>query len=352
MKEIRTLDFKLGLQTSFIQIGKGILANVAEDLNNLVQSQQVILLSNDIVYGLYGKDLLKALKKQGFRVLTQIIPDGESYKSWQMAEILMEEMLKAGFKQDAIMLSLGGGVISDLGGFVAAIYQGGIDYIQIPTTLTSQVDSAVGGKISLNHPLERNLIGTYYLPLAVYEDINTLQTLPRKKFVLSIVRIIRYAVIGDKVLFDLLEKNLNRIMTQHEEILQELIYRSCQTKVQIINQAESREGLEEILGYGQGIGKSLIKLDKKFPPCHAEAIGMVASGKIAVAMGLLNSIELKRLENLLVQLELPIAIPNEIPVEKIISEMNLDGMILPNRLGQVERVANISKDVILKVLKS
>lgn len=230
MKRRRILKYTLGLQTSSIHIGNGILTNLPKELKTICPGQQVIFLSDDFVYQLYGEDLRKGLEKQGYQVLIQIIPPGKGYKSWQMAEILMEESLKAGFKKEAIMLSLGGSVVSNLGGFVAAIYQGGLDYIQIPTTLSSQVDNAVGGEIFLDHPLGEKLIGICYLPLAVYGDTGTLSTLPREEFSQALSDIIQAWIIGDELFCEFLEKNINEIKNQDVEILEEFIYRSCQSK--------------------------------------------------------------------------------------------------------------------------
>lgn len=236
MKGRRTLKYKLGLQTSSIHIGNGLLTKLPEELKTITSGQHVIFLSNATVYQLYGEELRKGLEEQGYHVLTQIIPADKSYKSWQMAEILMEESLKAGFKKEAIMLSLGGSLVSNLGSFVAAIYQGGLDYIQIPTTLISQLDTAIGKKIFLNHPLGKDLLGTCYLPLAVYGDIDTLSTLPQEEFTQALSYIIKSRVIGNELFYKFLEKNINKIKKQDAEILQKFVYRSCQIKVRALKE--------------------------------------------------------------------------------------------------------------------
>ncbi|NMA01776.1 MAG: iron-containing alcohol dehydrogenase [Clostridia bacterium] len=235
MEERRTIKYKLGLQGSVIYIGNNLLTKVPEEIKNIASDKQVVFLSDDKVYQLYGEDLRKGLEKQGCPILTQIVPSGKGYKSWQMAEIIMEEIVKAGFKKETIIISLGGSVITSLGGFVAAIYQGGLNHIQIPTTLNSLISNAVGGEIFLDHSLGKNLIGTYYLPLAVYVDIGALLTSSQEEFLQALSHITQSQVMEDKFFSEFLENNINKIKAQNTEVLQELVYRFVQTKTRILN---------------------------------------------------------------------------------------------------------------------
>lgn len=342
-----------------ICIGSNIFEQLIEELARLKPTCQILLVSNDHIYGLYGLSLNEGLLQKGFQILTYLVPEGEEYKSWHEAEKILTTMLENGFNRDAVVLALGGGVIGDLAGFVAAIYQRGIALIQLPTTLLAQVDSSVGGKVAVNHPLGKNMIGAFYQPLGVWADLNTLKTLPEREWIAGLSEIVKYGIIWDANFFNLLEKNIDKLRNRELEFFQRLIVRCCEIKAEIVGKDEKEQGLRTILNFGHTFGHALEKITEYRVYRHGEAvaIGMFWAAKLAVNMQLFSQKDLERLEGVLKEIGLPIRFPVVKPGD-ILEAVFLDKkvrkkelvFVLPRKIGQVEIVKGIAPEKLKKLL--
>jgi len=353
MLELTKVNVPLEKRSYEISIGQKLLNNIGLELNKILNIGQVILVTNDVVFPYYGETVQKSLEEAGFEVLTQIIPDGEQYKSWQMAEKLLSQMLQARFNRDAVLVALGGGVIGDLAGFVASIYQRGIKFVQLPTSLLAQVDSSVGGKVAVNHPLGKNMIGSFYQPLGVWIDLDTLKTLPEREWRAGLAEIIKYGVIWDEQFFYFLESNVSLINERNLDVMQKIVKQCCEIKAEIVAGDEREENLRAILNFGHTIGHALENVTgyKEYRHGEAVAVGMVLAAKLAANMGLCNSQVVERLEQLLQNIGLPVSFPRKIALGKILEAMLLDKkvkdkefvFILPQKIGQVKIVRGIGK---------
>lgn len=345
----------MGERSYDIHIGSGILGAVGSKLKPYKPSPKIAIISNPTVYKLCGKVVSDSIKKAGFKPLNVIIPDGEQYKSLLWAEYIWTGLLKAGLDRKSIIIALGGGVIGDIAGFTASTYMRGIRYIQVPTTLLSQVDSSVGGKTGVNHPLGKNMIGTFYQPSLVCIDTDTLKTLPQKEFISGMAEVIKYGVIWDKSLFEFLERQRSAILRLDRKALTHIIRRSCEIKGEVVSRDEKEQGLRAILNYGHTIGHAIETVTgyKRYLHGEAIAIGMCTEADIAG----LNSKELSRIKRVIDSYGLPIELPKNIPVEKLLRTMEVDKkalagelrFILPEEIGSV-RIKEVDRERIRKVL--
>jgi 3-dehydroquinate synthase len=287
----------------------------------------------------------RSLSASGFSCTEVILPDGEAFKTMASAERIFEELLRAGLDRKSALIALGGGVIGDLAGFAASVYMRGIDFVQIPTTLLAQVDSSVGGKTGVNHPLGKNMIGTFWQPRLVWIDIDTLGTLPRREFIAGVAEIIKYGIIWDHELFAYLEKNAQHVLSLQSDALRHIISRSCEIKADVVARDEREGGLRAILNFGHTIGHALETATGYTAFVHGEAvaIGMSVEAEIAQLLGLLSSDEVAGIRSLIRAYGLPTAVPGSIDLDLFFSSMKLDKkavsgelrFILPERIGSV-----------------
>jgi len=274
-----------------ICIKKGILINLGEHLSKTIENKRIIIITNSLVNCLYGVKLLSSLKKGGFNpdLIDLIeIPDGEKYKSLSMAKYLYDELLKRKADRTTTLIALGGGVIGDLIGFVAATYMRGLPLVHIPTTLLAQLDSSIGGKVAVDHPLAKNIIGSFYQPRAVYTDPEVLQTLTDKDIKNGIVEAINIAVIQSPVFFNWLEKNIGLLIKKHRDLLCELVKEAVSLKADIILKDPRERGLRKVLNFGHSIGHALEVGAGYENLSHGEAValGMLIETKIACHRGI------------------------------------------------------------------
>ena len=272
-------------------IEKGILINLGEYLFKTIENKRIIIISNSLVNCLYGVKLLSSLKRGGFNLnLIDLIeiPDGEKYKSLSTAKYLYDELLKRKVDRTTTLIALGGGVIGDLTGFVAATYMRGLPLVHIPTTLLAQVDSSIGGKVAVDHPLAKNIIGSFYQPKAVYTDPEVLQTLSDKDIKNGIAEAIKIAVIKSPAFFKWLEKNINQLLKKHKDLLCELVKEAISLKVDIVLQDPWESGLRKVLNFGHSIGHALEVRAEYQDLSHGEAValGMLIETKIAHNRGM------------------------------------------------------------------
>ncbi len=276
-----------------ITIANGILAYAGEISRAAlgVKTRQIAIISNPKVYPLFGKIIEKNLKKTGFLTLTHLMPDGERAKTLKTAEKAWSFLLANHFERGDAIVALGGGVVGDLAGFVAACFQRGIEFIQIPTTLLAQIDSSVGGKTAVNHPLGKNMIGAFHQPKAVIIDPTVLQTLPPRELRAGLFEAIKHGIIRDANVFSLIGNNKAKIESLDPELMAEIIRKNCEIKVSVVAADEREKGLRRILNYGHNIGHALEAVTNYRRLKHGEAIGygMKAEANLAEKIGVLST---------------------------------------------------------------
>ena len=329
---MKRVKVRLGSNSYEIHIGSGILIQTGHQLKENGFTGNLVIITNPIVKRLYGDTLKENLARDGFRVITLQVPDGEEQKSLEVAGRLYNELTNSYAERTTPILALGGGVIGDLAGFVAATYLRGVPLIQIPTTLLAQVDSSIGGKVAIDHGQLKNKIGAFYQPKLVITDIATLKTLDTKTLIDGLAEVIKYAVIRDKELLTYIEGNLDKIKSLDDRALEEIVFRSAKIKAEIVEKDEKDLGLRAILNYGHTVGHAIESAsDFKVEHGKAVAIGMLAAAKISNRMGILDKNELLRLKSLIERAGLPTKIPN-LKVKEIIQAIKHDKKILRGKL--------------------
>ena len=285
MKEILV---NLGKDSYNIIIDKCILNQVGTLISKVISPRKAIIVTDKIVGPLYGNIVLDSLSECKFDVKLVSMELGEEQKSMAKAEELYEILFDHEMDRKSLIVALGGGVLGDLAGFVASTFMRGIPFVQIPTTLLAQVDSSIGGKVAVNHPRGKNMIGCFYQPKAVFIDTDTLKTLPKAEITAGMVEVIKYGMIKDAVFFEYIEKHFPAIMKLEPAVLEEIVYNSCRVKAHVVELDEKEEGLRAILNYGHTIGHALeaLTLYKKYRHGEAVAVGMIYVTKIAMEMKL------------------------------------------------------------------
>ncbi len=329
---MRKVRLRLGSNSYDICVGSGLLKQTGQQLKELGFGDKLVIITDPSVKSLYGNSLKQSLTSEGFKVITLEVPEGEEQKSLDTAGSLYHELSKFHAERITPILALGGGVIGDLTGFVAATYLRGVPLIQIPTTLLAQVDSSIGGKVAVNYGQLKNKIGAFYQPRLVISDITTLKTLTPRELSDGLAEIIKSAVIWDKEFFVFLEDNLDKVKSLDDGVLEEVVLRTTRIKAEIVEKDEKDTGLRNILNYGHTVGHALESAsDFKLEHGGAVAIGMLAAGRISNRMGILDKNELMRLELIIKRTDLPTEIPN-FKIENIIQAMEHDKKILRGKI--------------------
>jgi 3-dehydroquinate synthase len=359
MEKIRV---ELAERSYDISIGWNILNKIGEAVKSFGLSPKIAVVSNPIVFSLYGKRISESLKKSGFDLITVIIPDGEEYKDLLWVQHIYDELLKHKLDRLSALVALGGGVIGDITGFAASTYMRGISYIQVPTTLLAQVDSSVGGKTGVNHKLGKNMIGTFWQPRLVWIDVETLKTLPRRELLAGLAEVIKYGVILDKGLFDFIETNREKILSLESNSLIHIIKRSCEIKAEIVSKDERESGLRSILNYGHTIGHAIETATeyKRYLHGEAVAIGMYLEARLSQMLDLIGRKQVLRIKELIDSYGLPSEVPADLDINRIFSSIQLDKkavagelkFILPEKIGKVRIHKGVTEKSIRKVLQS
>ncbi len=352
---------ELGERSYDICIGYNILKKIGEILKPFNFSPKIAVVSNPTVFPLYGKEVCSSIRRSGFDILEVIIPDGEEHKNFNSLKRIFDELLNYKLDRSSALIALGGGVIGDITGFAASTYMRGISYIQIPTTLLSQVDSSVGGKTGINHELGKNMIGTFWQPKLVWIDVDTLKTLPKRELVAGIAEIIKYGVIYDRNLFDFLEQSRNEILKLNKKAIKYIIKRSCEIKAEIVSKDERESGLRSILNYGHTIGHAIETVTeyKSFLHGEAVAIGMYIEARLAQMLNLIDNSEVLKIRSLIDSYGLPSELPPSLKIEEIFLSMQLDKkaiagelkFILPEKIGRVVIYKGITEKKIKKLIQ-
>jgi len=345
-----------------VHIAPGGLADLAEALAPLGLGKKIVVVSNPEIYDYYGETVRRALQNAGYHVIQHLIPAGETFKTLDSINDLYNTAFQATLERNSTFLALGGGVIGDMTGFAAATWLRGINFVQVPTSLLAMVDASIGGKTGVNHPQGKNLIGAFYQPRLVFIDPTVLKTLPEREFRAGMAEVIKYGVIWDGELFTKLAAaaDLASMAALPDNLLTEIIQRSCQAKVDVVSQDEKEAGLRAILNYGHTIGHAVESLTGYGQVNHGEAvaIGMVAAVKIAIAMGLCSSELGDRQRALLTKTQLPTEIPPTLDFNEIIASLQHDKkvkagivrFILPTAIGQVIISDDVTAEIIAQAL--
>ena len=318
---LQKINVSLADRSYPILFGSGHLDFLGAELKQLDFPQRIALISNPTVDSFYGQVVEGTLVSSGFNPLKLNVPDGEKYKSLATLESIFDFLIKNGFDRGCGLIALGGGVVGDMAGFAAAIFLRGIPYVQIPTTLLSQVDSSVGGKTAVNHSLGKNLIGAFYQPEMVMIDIDVLNTLEPREVSAGLAEVVKYGVIRDAEFFCWLEDNVAQLRDRHPETLIHAIKKSCQIKADIVAVDEREGSIRAFLNYGHTFGHAIENLSGYGQWKHGEAvsIGMVVAAKISAQQGLCSQKDVDRIAKLLLKLDLPIEPPNFSLDEYIVS---------------------------------
>ncbi|PIT59228.1 3-dehydroquinate synthase [Snodgrassella alvi] len=342
-----------------IFIGSNLLESAQQILTPYLNNK-IAIISNDTVAALYLSEWQQILTQSGYEHFSIILPDGEQYKNWQTLNLIYDGLMQHRAERQTTLLALGGGVIGDMVGFAAATYQRGAPFIQIPTTLLSQVDSSVGGKTAINHPLGKNMIGAFYQPQAVFIDLNSLQTLPAREFSAGLAEVIKYAVLGDIEFLQWLENNITALIDQNPAILAQAVYRCCQMKADIVGADEKEAGIRAYLNLGHTFGHAIEAEMGYGNWLHGEAVaaGTVLACRLSEQLGYLRSEDTARVITLLAKANLPV-VPPAMSLQAWLTHMSHDKKVIDGNLrfvvvktlGEAALADNITTETLTTTLK-
>ncbi|MGI9281173.1 MAG: 3-dehydroquinate synthase [Endozoicomonas sp.] len=334
---ILELNVDLGDRSYPIFIGSGLYVGASrpELLQPYIKGRQVAVVTNETIAPLY-LDRVRALL-EGVELLEVVLPDGEEYKNLATLEQVFDELLEGRHTRKTTLIALGGGVVGDMTGFAAAAYQRGVDFIQIPTTLLSQVDSSVGGKTGVNHPLGKNMIGAFHQPNVVLIDTNSLSTLPDREYSAGVAEVIKYGLICDHSFYQWLQENIERLMARDQEALTYAIHRSCSDKAWVVAEDEKESGLRAILNLGHTFGHAIETHAGYGKWLHGEAVatGMVMAAELSCRLGQITREEVQGVVDMLKTACLPVEPPEGMSPDRFIELMSVDKKVLDGRLRLV-----------------
>jgi len=328
---MKTLNVDLGTRSYPIHIGTGLL-DKPELIRPHVQGSEVMIVTNETIAPLYLERCLTLF--DGYDVATTVLPDGEQYKTLDTLNLVFDGLLTKHFTRRCTLVALGGGVIGDITGYAAASYQRGVNFIQIPTTLLAQVDSSVGGKTGVNHPLGKNMIGAFHQPQCVIADTDTLNTLDDRQLSAGIAEVIKYGLINDADFFIWLEENLSKLLNRDPDALSYAIERSCHDKAEIVAADEKESGVRALLNLGHTFGHAIETGTGYGTWLHGEAVscGMLMAAELSHKQGWLTADELERTQDILSKANLPTLPPASMNTEQFIDIMSVDKKNLEKKI--------------------
>ena len=359
--DIQTLHVALGERSYDIEIGSGNLRNCASFLGQRCQTEHALLITDTTVDSLYADALGDQLVEAGWEVHLLVVDAGEQSKSTEVASQLWETMLAEGADRQTVVVAVGGGVVGDLAGFVAATYARGVPFVQIPTTLLAKVDSSVGGKTGVNLPGAKNMVGAFWQPRGVLIDVEVLTTLPLREYRAGLAEVVKYGVILDADFFAYLQQHIEAIHAQDPQVLATIVQHCCRLKAEVVQQDERETtGLRAILNYGHTYAHALEAAGAYGQLLHGEAVamGMCCAARLAVRLGRVDETFVEKQLGLLQALQLETTLPDH-PPEALFRLMYHDKkveqgelrFILPDRMGHVERVGDVKPNDILAALQ-
>lgn len=351
---MQTLHVELGDRRYPIFIGSHL--NPQQLLEPYIHGKQVMIVTNTTVQPLYLAHYVAAIEQLGKTVASCILPDGEQYKNIEHLNLIFDALLEAGFNRDCTVLALGGGVVGDMAGFASACFQRGVYFIQVPTTLLSQVDSSVGGKTGINHPLGKNMIGAFQQPQVVLADMAQLKTLPARELSAGLAEVIKYALLADVEFLLWLETHMDQLVAGDPVLLAEAVYRSCAHKARIVANDEKEQGERALLNLGHTFGHAIESYMGYGVWLHGEAVatGMVMAADLSQRMGWISLDDLARTKKIIQRANLPVACP-PIPLDEFLAYMSHDKKVLNGqlRLVLIQQLgqAVITKDFDVELMK-
>ncbi len=334
---MQTLTVSLNERSYPIFIGESLLTQIA-CFAPYLKAKQILIVSNVTVAPLYLAQVKTTLTAQGYLVETHLLPDGEQYKDLAHVEGVFTALLEHRFNRDCALIALGGGVVGDMTGFAAACYQRGVSFLQIPTTLLAQVDSSVGGKTGVNHPLGKNMIGAFKQPVAVLADTSVLDTLNDREYAAGLAEVIKYGLIRDLPFLSWLEDNIQGLVARDKVLLAEAIARSCQNKADVVAADElEANDLRALLNLGHTFGHAIETAMGYGVWLHGEAVatGMLMAADLSWRLGWLAEADVARIKKLLLAANLPVTPPDSMTPEQFMSLMAVDKKVLAGKLRLV-----------------
>lgn len=368
MTSLQTVHVDLGSRSYQIAIGDRILNQTAEIVGSWLkkaagETLKCFIVTDTNVLQPHANTIRERLTKAGVTAKVVCIRAGESSKSLKEASELYDELVEFQADRQTVVIAVGGGVVGDLAGFVAATYARGLRFVQVPTTLLAMVDSSVGGKTGINHPSGKNLIGAFHQPAGVLIDTSVMTTLPDRDYRSGLAEVVKYGVIMDEHFFEYLERHAPDLNDRNPEIVAHVVRRSCELKAQVVREDEREtSGVRAILNYGHTYAHAFEALAGYGKLLHGEAvaIGMICGSRLALKLGRITEDDLHRQKQLLTQLHLPVFVPEEVlsQQDKVVGRMLLDKktvsgdlkFVLPDRIGHVETIGGISQDLVLQCL--
>jgi 3-dehydroquinate synthase len=354
---MNTLQLDLDERSYPIHIGSGLL-DQADLYKKHIKGTFTAVVTNETVAPLYADKVVKTLESIGQKVKLIVLPDGEAFKTWEVLQKIFDGLLENSADRKTTLLALGGGVIGDMTGFAAACYMRGIKFIQVPTTLLSQVDSSVGGKTGINHPLGKNMVGAFHQPQAVIADLDTLKTLPPEELAAGLAEVIKHGAIADSEFLSWIEKNQDALNKCDPAAMEYAVRRSCEIKSQVVAQDEKEGGIRAILNFGHTFGHAIEAGMGYGAWLHGQAVGcgMVMAADLSVRVGLLSEAEASRLKKIIEALHLPTQ-PPKLGVDRFMELMSVDKKaeggevryILLNGLGQA-KIQTVDDDLVIQTL--
>jgi len=321
---MKTLEVDLGNRSYPIHIGTDLIDQPGL-FNACEKSTSIYIVTNTTVAPLYVQRLTKTLENFGKPVRTIVLPDGESYKDWKNLQLIFDDLLKFGADRQTMLVALGGGVIGDMTGFAAASFMRGIRFIQVPTTLLAQVDSSVGGKTGINHPLGKNMIGAFHQPVAVIADLNTLKTLPARELSAGLAEVVKHGAIADAQFLDWIEANSKALLACDTDAMSHAVLRSCEIKSAVVSADEREGGIRATLNFGHTFGHAIEAGMGYGEWLHGEAVGcgMVLGADLSCRLNLISKAEVERLTNIIHSMNLPI-MPPKFGAKRYMELMQID----------------------------
>lgn len=350
---------ELGPSSYHIDIAWQGLGGLGERLRNMSFNPTALVVTNPLINRHYGYTVLQSLQAAGFRTVIVEIPAGEEVKTLQTAMGLYDRAVDLGMDRKSPIFALGGGVVGDITGFVAATYMRGIPFIQLPTTLLAQVDSSVGGKVAVNHPQGKNLIGAFYQPKLVFIDPSTMETLPEREWLSGMAEVIKYGVIRDASLFDLLSGTDFAKLRLNKDILMKIIQKSCAIKAAVVTADEKETGLRMVLNFGHTIGHAIESAGAYTKYTHGEAvaIGMAGAAKLARTIGWCGERECNAIEKTILRYGLPVrysGLDTSLVERRLYHDKKKDGdkirWVLPKGIGTVDMTTDVPGSAVREVL--
>lgn len=333
---MQKLTVELGEARSYpIYIGSGLLGDISY-FSPYIHGRQVCIVTNETIAPLY-LDAVMSILSDHYQVDVVVLPDGEQYKHLDTVTQIYNCLLENRHNRTTTLIALGGGVVGDMTGFAAATYQRGVNFIQIPTTLLSQVDSSVGGKTGVNHPLGKNMIGAFHQPQVVVIDTNVLKTLPQRELSAGIAEVIKYGLISDTAFYLWLETKISLLMSLDAGVITEAIMKSCQNKADVVSADERESGVRATLNFGHTFGHAIEAAQGYGRWLHGEAVatGMLIALDLSVRMGWLASSEVDRLRDLLQKANLPVLVPRDMTEKQFLEIMAVDKKVISGKLRLV-----------------